>query len=174
MGRAKQEQGSTIRVRPARATDLTTIARIGSGSFSGLQPLAVGRRWVRACWAGRPRMRYWTATQRGRVVAYILWIEKGGFRSEAVLELEQIAVVPNLRGQGIGGVLVHESFQQLTLELTASGRRVKLVEVTTGSEQGAIDFYRRVLGAELVATIPDLFRGDEYLLIARPTFPMRR
>lgn len=113
-------------------------------------------------------MRYWTASRGGRIVGYILWMEKGGFRPQAVIELEQIAVATELRGQGIGGVLVQQSLQQLSAEMSASGRRVKVIEVTTGSEQGAIDFYRRVLGAEIVATIPDVFRGDEYLLIARP------
>jgi hypothetical protein len=44
---------------------------------------------------------------------------------------------------------------------------LKLVEVTTGSEQGAVDFYRRTLGAEVAAQIPDVFRGEEYILIAR-------
>jgi ribosomal protein S18 acetylase RimI-like enzyme len=158
----------TLRVRLAREDDLSEIARIGAASFSGLRPREAADRWVRSSWAAAPRMRYWVADQEGRVVAYILWMEKGGFRQDAVVELEQVAVDPGRRSQGIGGRLVRESFEGLRAEIVRSGRRVKAIEVTTGSEQGAIEFYRRTLGAEVVAKIPDLFRGDEYVLIARP------
>jgi ribosomal protein S18 acetylase RimI-like enzyme len=166
-------RATPIQIRPARHDDLDAIARIASASFSGLRPLSAGRQWVRACWAARPRMRYWVASRKGRLVAYILWMEKGGFRREAVLELEQIAVAPALRGRGIGGVLVQESFQQLNEAIVASGRKIKVIEVTTGSEQGAIGFYQRTLGTKVVATIPDLFRGEEYILIARPSLVRR-
>lgn len=157
-----------IRVRPAQEADLPGIASIGSESFSGLRPLAAATRWVHACWAAHPRMRYWVAEQGGTPTAYILWMEKGGFRSEAVVELEQIAVHPSLRGQGVGGELIRASLAQLTRSIESEGRRVKVIEVTTGSEQGAVEFYRRVLGAEVVATIPGLFRGVEFILVARP------
>jgi ribosomal protein S18 acetylase RimI-like enzyme len=158
-----------VRVRPAREADLPEIAAIGSESFSGLRPLEEGTRWVRACWAAQPRMQYWVAERLDRPIAYILWVEKGGFRREAVVELEQIAVGSTLRGRGVGGTLVKESLDQLRQGIEREGRRIKIIEVTTGSEQGAIDFYRRTLGAEVVAKIPDFFRGDEYLLVARPT-----
>jgi ribosomal protein S18 acetylase RimI-like enzyme len=159
-------------VRRARRADLEAIARIGAESFSGLRPLSNGRRWVRACWAARPRMRYWVAADGRAIVAYILWLEKGGFRSEAVLELEQIAVSPDRRGQGIGKLLVQRSFRALQQGIEGAGRRVKAVEVTTGAEQHAVAFYRRALGARRAATVPDLFRGDEHILIARPPFPV--
>ncbi len=158
-----------VDVRPAAEPDLPLIATIGSESFSGMRPLPTAERWVRACWAARPRMRYWVAAREGAPVAYILWMEKGGFRAEAVVELEQIAVRPTLRGQGVGGELIRRSLAELTRAIEGEGRRVKTIEVTTGSEQGAIEFYRRTLGAEVVAKIPGLFRGDEYILIARPT-----
>jgi hypothetical protein len=32
-------------------------------------------------------------------VGYIIWVQKSGFRPEAVLELEQLAVLPGARGQ---------------------------------------------------------------------------
>lgn len=155
-------------VRPATESDLAGIAAIGGASFSGLRPPAQGERWVRACWGAHPRLRYWVAEVGGAPVGYILWMEKGGFREQAVVELEQVAVRPSDRGKGYGGDLVRRSLQQLSHAIESEGRAVKVVEVTTGSEQGAIDFYRRVLGAEVVATIPGLFRGDEFILIARP------
>jgi ribosomal protein S18 acetylase RimI-like enzyme len=155
-------------VRAAREEDLPEIAAIGAESFSGLRPLENGNRWVRACWGAQPRMRYWVADRLGRLEGYILWIEKGGFRPEAVVELEQIAVRTSLRGQGIGGELIRRSLRELGQLIERDHRRIKVIEVTTGSEQGAVEFYRRTLGADVVAKVPGLFRGDEYILLARP------
>ncbi len=156
-----------LEVRPAREPDLEAIAAIGSESFSGLRPAEDGRRWVEACWRAGPRMQYWVAVRSTTVVGYILWLEKGGFRREAVLELEQVAVRSSLRGQGVGEALIRVSLAALREALRARGARLKLVEVTTGSEQGALGFYERVLHTEVVARIPDFFRGEEYVLIAR-------
>jgi ribosomal protein S18 acetylase RimI-like enzyme len=161
----------TVEVRPAREEDLEEIASIGSEAFSGLRPLAEGRRWVEACWRGGPRMQYWVAVVSGTVVAYILWLEKGGFRRDAVVELEQIAVRSAHRGQGVGEALIRASLDGVRRSLRARGAQLKLVEVTTGSEQGAVGFYARVLGTEVAARIPDVFRGEEYILIARERTP---
>lgn len=162
-----------VDVRPAVEGDLEAIASIGSEAFSGLRPLSEGRRWVEACWRAAPRMQYWVAGRSGTILAYILWLEKGGFRREAVLELEQVAVRSELRGQGIGEALIRASLDGVRRSLATRGSRLKLVEVTTGSEQGAVGFYARALGTEVAATIPDVFRGDEYILIARERPPDR-
>ena len=156
-----------VEVRPARDEDLESIASIGCEAFSGLRPIEAGRRWVEANWRAAPRMQYWVATVSDAVVGYILWMEKGGFRREAVVELEQVAVQSERRGQGVGEALIRESLNGLRKGIRERGARLKLVEVTTGSEQGAVGFYARVLGTESVARIPDLFRGDEFILIAR-------
>jgi ribosomal protein S18 acetylase RimI-like enzyme len=156
-----------VEVRPAREEDLDEIASIGSEAFSGLRPAPEGRRWVEACWRAAPRMQYWVAVRPEGVVAYILWLEKGGFRRDAVLELEQVAVRSALRGQGIGEALIRTSLDGLRRALHARGAQLKLIEVTTGSEQGAVGFYARVLGTKVAARIPDFFRGEEYILIAR-------
>lgn len=166
-GRAAPRKRKRVKVRPAKESDLDQIAAIGSESFSGLRPIEDGRRWVDACWRAAPRMQYWVATADARVQGYILWLEKGGFRHDAVLELEQIAVRPSQRGKGIGQALIVESLDALRRALFRRGAHLKLVEVTTGSEQGALEFYARVLGTEVAGRIPDFFRGEEYILIAR-------
>lgn len=166
-GRPGASTSLPLVVRPAREDDLGAIASIGSEAFSGLRPDAMGRRWVDACWRASPRMQYWVAEASREVVGYILWMEKGGFRRDAVLELEQVAVRASRRGAGVGEALIRISLEGLRESLRERGARLKLVEVTTGSEQGALGFYARVLGTEEVARIPDFFRGDEYVLVAR-------
>ncbi|MDG6969847.1 MAG: GNAT family N-acetyltransferase [Nitrososphaerota archaeon] len=165
MGESKQ-----IRVRLAIPSDIPYIAEIGCEAFSGLRPLECGMRWVEACFAAHPRMEYWVAEMgtESTAAGYILWLEKGGFRKDAVLELEQIAVRKAMRGTGIGRELVVQSLQGVKSRLQARGSELSVIEITTGSEQRAVGFYRRTLGANPVATIPSLFRGDELVLLARP------
>ncbi len=156
-----------VEVRRALGSDLGAIAEIGAEAFSGLRPVDRARDWVRACAAAAPRMEYWVALRDGRVVAYILWMEKGGFRVESVWELEQIAVRASERRLGIGAELIRRSLHGIEEELARRGARLKLVEVTTGTEQSAVEFYRRTLGAEVVAKLPAFFRGDELILVSR-------
>ncbi|MGA7861994.1 MAG: GNAT family N-acetyltransferase, partial [Thermoplasmata archaeon] len=158
---------TACRVRRAEEADLEWIAAIGSDAFSGLRPLERAERWVRASFRASPRMAYWVAEDDGAIVGYILWIEKGGFRDRAVVELEQVAVERTYQGRGVGTALVRQSLEELERAIEARGARLKVIEVTTGTQQNAAEFYRRTLGAEVVATIPDLFRGDERVLIAR-------
>jgi ribosomal protein S18 acetylase RimI-like enzyme len=101
------------------------------------------------------------------VVGYILWMERGGFRRESVWELEQIAVSPSHRSQGIGAQLIVRSLSEIRMKLKRRGARLKLVEVTTGSHQNAIRLYQRSLGAKVTCKIPNMYRGDEYILVAR-------
>lgn len=164
---ARERGPAPLNVRAARPADLEAIAEIGSEAFSGLRPLSHARSWVTACWNAAPRMRYWVAESEGRLVGYILWVEKGGFRDWAVIELEQIAVRAGARRSGVGATLIRKSLDGIREAIHERGSRLKLVEVTTGSEQGALGFYDRVLGAKVVGKIPDFFRGDEYILIAR-------
>jgi GNAT superfamily N-acetyltransferase len=116
-------------------------------------------------------MRYWVAHSQSEIVGYILWLEKGGFRSESVIELEQIAVRATWRHGGVGSLLARRSAAAIERVLLREGRTLKLVEITTGSEQGAVHFYYNSLGARPVARISNFFRGDEIVLISRSPFP---
>jgi ribosomal protein S18 acetylase RimI-like enzyme len=112
-------------------------------------------------------MIYWVAEDRRSVIGYVLWMEKGGFRPAAVFELEQIAIEASARRRGAGSALIRASLRDIEDLLRKRGSRLKLVEVTTGAEQDALRFYQRTLGARVVATLPQLFRGDEHVLFAR-------
>lgn len=166
MGRSLNGQA---KIRRANKDDLLAIAEVATQAFSGLRPFHLARKWVRACYSASSRMEYWVAEVANppQLVGYILWIEKGGFRKEAVFELEQIAVRADFRGRGMGAKLIRTSLKGLESRLRRRGSALKLVEITTGSTQNALTFYRRVLGARPVAKIPSFFRGDEYILIAR-------
>lgn len=96
-----------------------------------------------------------------------IWNQKSGFRSEAVVELEQIAVLPSHHGKGIGSSLIEETLPLVKYQLTKQGSVLKHVTVTTRADNHAQKLYRDILGAEVEATIANLYSGDEVLMVAR-------
>lgn len=58
--------------------------------------------WMECDLNASPRFLNFVAERNGEIVGYIIWVQKSGFRPEAVLELEQLAVLPSFQGQGVG------------------------------------------------------------------------
>jgi len=147
--------------------DIKDAARIASQSFSGLKEKSKAKKWIECNFRAYPRMQYFTAKINNRIIGYVLWAEKGGFRNESVWELEQIAVDENYRGQGIGSELINKSLEEMKKYLKKRKSSLKLIEVTTGAENKAQGLYKKTLNAKIECVIKDLFRGDEVVMIAR-------
>ncbi len=88
-------------------------------------------------------------------------------RPEAVLELEQIAVLPERHGQGIGEKLIQESLPYVRAQLAKQDSRLKHIVVTTRAENHAQELYKSTLGAEVEAIISNLYSADEVFMVAR-------
>ena len=84
-----------------------------------------------------------------------------------MLELEQIAVHPNFHGQGIGSLLIRDSLPLVKAQLAERGATLKHIIVTTRADNDAQRLYRKELGAEIEATITNLYSADEVFMIAR-------
>lgn len=123
--------------------------------------------WIECNFGAFPRMQYFVAEEGGRVVGYIHWTQKSGFRPEVVLELEQIAVRPDRRGRGIGEALINRSLPEVGRHLRERGALLKHIIVTTRSDNAAQRLYRKTLGAEIEAVIKNLYSADEVLMVAR-------
>ncbi len=147
------------------------IVRIMQENFSGNKTINAARGWVEYNFNAFPRMQYFVITIDERVVGYILWTEHGGLREEAVWELEQIAIDKNQQGQGLGLQLIKESLSMLIEYLQNRRSTLKLIMVTTGTENKAQRLYQKSLGAVVEATVKNLYRGDEVIMIARPPWP---
>ncbi|MEM5829683.1 MAG: GNAT family N-acetyltransferase [Candidatus Aenigmatarchaeota archaeon] len=156
-----------ILIKRMKEKQIEEVAKVASKCFSGLKDIKKARRWIKCNFNAFPRMQYFVAQKGKKVLGYILWVEKGGFREEAVFELEQIGVHPNYRGMGIGTRLIKESLRELKNSLKKRGSRLKLVEVTTGVSNEAQKLYKKTLGAKPECVIKDLFREDEVIMIAR-------
>mgnify|MGYP001594815292 CR=1 FL=1 len=156
-------------VRSMRKGDFPVVSQLNRECFpKDNSTLSDAREWISASWRAAPRTSYFVLEdEQGQVIGYILWLEKGGFRKEAVLGLEQIAVAVSSRGKGAGRLLVTKSLEWLKDGLALQERTLKLVEVTTGTTNEAQRLYESTLGAVVVATISDLYAGDEVIMVAR-------
>jgi len=152
-----------------REQDIGQVTRIYLQCFKGMREFKLAKKWITLRHSSFPASQFFVATFGKKILGYIQWVELGGFRKEAVLELDQIAVSPDHQGKGIGEKLVKESLKQVSSYLRSRRSTIKLIKVTTGTGNEAQRFYRRVLNARQVAVIPDFFRSDEAILIARKT-----
>jgi len=123
--------------------------------------------WLECNINAYPRMLSFIAEIDDSIVGYILWNQKSGFRPEAVVELEQIAVSASRHGQGIGRNLIEGTLPFVKYQLTKQGSVLKHVTVTTRADNYAQKLYRDALGAEVEATIANLYSEDEVFMVAR-------
>lgn len=123
--------------------------------------------WLECSLNAFPRFLSFVAELENSLVGYIIWSQKSGFRPEAVLELEQVAVLPKHHGQGIGRELIEESLPLVKDQLAKQGSTLKHIVVTTRDDNHAKKLYRNTLGAEVEATISNLYSADEVFMVAR-------
>ena len=151
-------------IRAMRDTDIEPVAQIHAAAFTRQKQ---SLEWIRCNFNAFPRVQYFVAEVDGEIYGYIEWLQKSGFRSEVVLELEQIAVSPDRQGRGIGTELIQLSFLMLAEQLRERGATIKSVIVTTRADNYAQRLYRSTLGAEVEATITKLYSADEVFMVAR-------
>ena len=155
-----------VKVQLLKKEDISQVAKIANQCFRGYGSFHGARKWITCNFSAFPRAQYFLAKEKGKIIGYILWLEKGGFRKEAVWELEQIAVSPEFQGRGAATELILQSLAQIKKSLQRRASKLKLVEITTGLHQ-APRLYQKTLGAKKEAIIKDFFRGDEMIMIAR-------
>jgi ribosomal protein S18 acetylase RimI-like enzyme len=151
----------------SKKEDIKEVAQIAHQCFRGYASAKDAFKWISCNFNAYPRAQYFIAKEKGKIIGYILWLEKGGFRKEAVWELEQIAVLQDYRGRGVGTRLIVDSLALIKDYLKKRGSVLKVIEVTTGAGNEAQKLYRKTLGVKKEATIKNFFRGDEIIMLAR-------
>jgi len=147
--------------------ELNKVAEIALENFKGHDKHETALKWTECNFNSHPRMQYFIARENEEILGFILWMEKGGFRKNSVWELEQIAVKKIHQGKGVGKILIKESLEEIKKHLKERGSKLKLIEVTTSTDNDAQHIYRKHLGAEIEAVVKDFFRGDEVIMIKR-------
>lgn len=153
-----------MKVRLMEKTDLENAAEIHRLTFVRQQN---SLKWIQCNFNAFPRLLNFVAEKEGKILGYIIWIQKSGFRPQAVIELEQLAVSPNFQNQGVGRQLITESLALVNNHLSLNGSTLKHILVTTRADNFALQLYKSTLGAEIETTITNLYSDDEVLMIAR-------
>ena len=124
-------------------------------------------KWVISNFAAYPRIMMFVARdEQNKVIGYIQWIHKSGFRQECVIELEQIAVLKANQNQGVATKLIHQSLADVQFYLKEKGATLKSILVSTRADNKAQELYKKTLGAEVVSVIKNLYSADEVIMIA--------
>lgn len=144
--------------------DIPKVARVHEEVFVRQ---TLSRQWISCNFQAFPRIRYFVAEVDQDIVGYIQWTEKSGFRTDVVLELEQIAVIPSMQNKKIGTALILHSLPLVQNELKQRGSTIRSILIGTRIDNSAQKLYANTLGAEIVATIRNLFSADEVLMIAK-------
>jgi len=154
-----------LKVRLMNQKDILPVARIHSESFVRQSS---SKKWISCNLAAYPRVMMFVVEEgEGDVIGYIQWLQKSGFRKEAVIELEQIAVLSAYRGNGVGVRLITDSLNELTQYLAENNSKLKAILVTTRSDNNAQKLYKKVLGADIAGLIKNLYSHDEVIMLAR-------
>jgi ribosomal protein S18 acetylase RimI-like enzyme len=154
-----------MKIRPLQKQDIEKTARVHEAAFARQ---TMSNEWIKSNVKAFPRVQYYVAeAPDNEIVGYIHWSQKSGFRLEVVLELEQIAVLPEHHGKGIGTRLIKESLPQVHCQLASRDAKVKHIIVSTRSDNYAQKLYQKTIGAEVEATIRNLYSADEVFMIAR-------
>lgn len=153
-----------MEIRKIKVEDLEDASKVHLQAFSR-QRLSL--EWLTCNFNAFPRFMMYVAILEGELVGFIIWSQKSGFRQEAIMDLEQIGVLPNMQGNGIGGKLINESLKLVRIQLNEQGSILKHVTVSTRADNQAQRLYEKELGAKVEATISNLYSADEVFMIAR-------
>ncbi|PMN65420.1 3-oxoacyl-ACP synthase [Enterovibrio norvegicus] len=123
--------------------------------------------WLECNLNAAPRFLNFVAESDGDILGFITWTQKSGFRADAVLDLELLAVASHAQGKGVGRSLIEQSLPQVRTLLAEQGSTLKHIMVNTRADNFAQTLYKKTLGAEVEVTIPDLYSADEVIMIAR-------
>lgn len=123
--------------------------------------------WIECNFRAFPRMLCFVADDGESLLGYIQWCQRAGFRKQAVLELEHLAVSAAFRGCGIGRSLIRASLVEVRRHLKAREAELKHIVVTTRADNAAQRLYRSELDAEVEFTIRDLYSADEVYMLSR-------
>ncbi|MDJ0722538.1 MAG: GNAT family N-acetyltransferase [Desulfobacterales bacterium] len=154
-----------MNIRPFEMKDLTATSEVHKAAFIRQTR---SYEWIECNSKAYPKSQIFVAeNHKMEIIGYIHWCQKSGFRSEVVLELEQLAVHPRHKGKGIGTKLIKDSLPQVQRQLKSRNAVIKHIVVTTRSDNDAQKLYKKTLNAAVEATISSLYSADEVFMISR-------
>ena len=155
---------TTLLIRRMTEQDIEQAAQVHSFAFPRQ---TFSKEWIDCGFRAFPKIQFFVAEHQDQIVGVAFWTEKSGFRKEAIVELEQIAVHPSMHGQGIGTALIQESLPVVAAKIVERGAKLRHLLVNTRADNYAQQLYKKSMGAVPVATISGMFPVDEVYMIAK-------
>ena len=153
-----------VLIRKASKHDGSIIGAIHREAFTRQQN---SEQWVTSTLAAEPRFYCYVVEVGAEMAGYIFWAQKSGFRSEVVLELDQVAVLKRYQGKGYAEKLIRESMELVEHQLAETGQKIKAVLVSTRADNLAQRLYTKILGVKTVAQIDDLYSASEVIMVSK-------
>lgn len=151
-------------ILPMHEEDIDAVAKIHSEQFPRQKN---SLKWISCNFAAFPRILMFVArSEKDKVIGYIQWIQKSGFRQQSVIELEQIAVFKSQQSKGVGTLLIEKSLGHIKDYLADTNSNLKAILVSTRTDNLAKSLYEKTLNAKEVAVIKDLYSHDEVIMLA--------
>lgn len=151
-------------VRRVEEDEIRSVADVHGAAFDRHEK---SEEWIRCNFDAYPRIQLFAAEEDGRIEGFVMWTQRSGFRENSVLELEQIAVLPDHQGEGIGTHLIEESLTVVEDWLADRDSTVRTIIVGTRTDNEAQRLYKKTLDAEPAAIVEDYASGNELFLISR-------
>ncbi|MEH6567010.1 MAG: GNAT family N-acetyltransferase [Halopseudomonas sp.] len=123
--------------------------------------------WIEVTLEAFPRFLCFVAADAGQVLGYLIWSQKHGYRDEATVELDQIAVLPEHVGDEVARQLIEESMPHVSAQLASQGICVKHINVSLREDEHLHRPYQTALDVEVATAIAGLYRLDETLMAAK-------
>lgn len=144
--------------------DIKAVAKVHTEQFPRQKESI---KWISCNFAAYPRIMMFVARdEKDKIIGYVQWIQKSGFRQESVIELEQIAVLKSHQHKGIGTLLIEKSLQYVKEYLVDANSKLKAILVTTRTDNVAKSLYEKILKAKEIAVIKNLYSHDEVIMLA--------
>jgi ribosomal protein S18 acetylase RimI-like enzyme len=150
-----------MKIRQANQSDIEHISIVYRVCFPNEVSHEV---WINACFNSFPKSVYYVYEESNEVQGYILWSVKNGFRTKAIIELDQLGVHPDSSRQGIGRKLITQSFEIFKSHLAELGLGLGSVIVTTSEGNYAEELYKSTLGVTRNGIIKEYGSGNELIL----------
>jgi len=148
-------------IRQASKSDIKQISTVYSVCFSNEVSHDM---WINSCFNSFPKSVYYVYEECHEVQGYILWSVKNGFRTNTIIELDQIGVHPDYSGQGVGRKLITHSFEMFKSHIAGLGLNIGSVLVTTSEGNYAEELYKSTLGVTRNGIIKKYGSGNELIL----------
>ena len=151
-------------ILPMHIDDIKVVAKIHEQAFPK-QHSSV--QWISSSFNAYPKTMIFVArNEQDNIIGYIQWTHKSGFYKESVIELEQLAVLKQNQRQGVATKLISQSITDIKVFLSETRSKLKSIIISTRTDNGAQTLYKKALNARPLATIKNLYAGDEILMIA--------